>query len=230
MKKFSKRKKAWLEKIKEEQKYGLDDAIVLLKEFSKLKFNSTVDVIFLLGIDPSKGEQSVKGSCVLPHGTGKTVKVLVFAKGEKEKEARESGADFAGNQELIDKIQEGWLDFDRVVATPDMMSEVSKIGKILGPKGLMPNPKMDTVTMDVAGAIKRIKKGQVEFRNDKAANIHTSVGKIDFSIENLKENILSMVESVTKLKPATSKGIYLQKLHLSSTMGPGIEINLQDLN
>ena len=207
MKKFSKRKKAWLEKIKEEQKYGLDDAIVLLKEFSKLKFNSTVDVIFLLGIDPSKGEQSVKGSCVLPHGTGKTVKVLVFAKGEKEKEARESGADFAGNQELIDKIQEGWLDFDRVVATPDMMSEVSKIGKILGPKGLMPNPKMDTVTMDVAGAIKRIKKGQVEFRNDKAANIHTSVGKIDFSIENLKENILSMVESVTKLKPASSKSI-----------------------
>ena len=221
--------KILFKKIKEEQKYG-SDAIVLLKEFSKLKFNSTVDVIFLLGIDPSKGEQSVKGSCVLPHGTGKTVKVLVFAKGEKEKEARESGADFAGNQELIDKIQEGWLDFDRVVATPDMMSEVSKIGKILGPKGLMPNPKMDTVTMDVAGAIKRIKKGQVEFRNDKAANIHTSVGKIDFSIENLKENILSMVESVTKLKPATSKGIYLQKLHLSSTMGPGIEINLQDLN
>ena len=214
MKKFSKRKKAWLEKIKEEQKYGLDDAIVLLKEFSKLKFNSTVDVIFLLGIDPSKGEQSVKGSCVLPHGTGKTVKVLVFAKGEKEKEARESGADFAGNKELIDKIQEGWLDFDRVVATPDMMSEVSKIGKILGPKGLMPNPKMDTVTMDIAGAIKRIKKGQVEFRNDKAANIHTSVGKINFSTENLKENILSMVESVTKLKPATSKGIYLQKLHI----------------
>ena len=122
-----------------------------------------------------KGEQSVKGSCVLPHGTGKTVKVLVFAKGEKEKEARESGADFAGNLELIDKIQEGWLVFDRVVANPDMMSEVSKIGKILGPKGLMPNPKMDTVTMDVAGAIKRIKKGQVEFRNDKAANIHTSV-------------------------------------------------------
>ena len=230
MKKFSKRKKAWLEKIKEEQKYGLDDAIVLLKEFSKLKFNSTVDVIFLLGIDPSKGEQSVKGSCVLPHGTGKTVKVLVFAKGEKEKEARESGADFAGNKELIDKIQEGWLDFDRVVATPDMMSEVSKIGKILGPKGLMPNPKMDTVTMDIAGAIKRIKKGQVEFRNDKAANIHTSVGKINFSTENLKENILSMVESVTKLKPATSKGIYLQKLHISSTMGPGIEIKLQDLN
>ena len=207
MKKFSKRKKAWLEKIKEEQKYGLDDAIVLLKEFSKLKFNSTVDVIFLLGIDPSKGEQSVKGSCVLPHGTGKTVKVLVFAKGEKEKEARESGADFAGNKELIDKIQEGWLDFDRVVATPDMMSEVSKIGKILGPKGLMPNPKMDTVTMDIAGAIKRIKKGQVEFRNDKAANIHTSVGKINFSTENLKENILSMVESVTKLKPASSKSI-----------------------
>ena len=212
MKKFSKRKKAWLEKIKEEQKYGLDDAIVLLKEFSKLKFNSTVDVIFLLGIDPSKGEQSVKGSCVLPHGTGKTVKVLVFAKGEKEKEARESGADFAGNKELIDKIQEGWLDFDRVVATPDMMSEVSKIGKILGPKGLMPNPKMDTVTMDVAGAIKRIKKGQVEFRNDKAANIHTSVGKINFSIENLKENILSMVESVTKLKAS-----YLQRNLLAKT-------------
>ena len=230
MKKFSKRKKGWLEKIKEEQKYGLNDAIVLLKEFSKLKFNSTVDIIFRLGIDTSKGDQAVKGSCVLPHGTGKTVKVLVFAKGEKEKEARESGADFAGNQELIDKIQEGWLDFDRVVATPDMMAEVSKIGKILGPKGLMPNPKMDTVTMDIAGAIKRIKKGQVEFRNDKAANIHTSVGKINFSIENLKENILSMVESVTKLKPATSKGIYLQKLHLSSTMGPGIEINLQDLN
>ncbi len=230
MKKFNKRKKNWLEKIKQGEKYSLGKAIALLKEFSNLKFDPTVDLVFRLGIDPSKGEQVVKGSCLLPHGTGKTVKVLVFAKGEKEKEAREAGADFAGSQDLIEKIQGGWIEFDRVVATPDMMAEVSKIGKILGPKGLMPNPKMDTVTMDVSGAVKRIKKGQVEFRNDKTANIHTVVGKISFTAEKLKENILNVVEAVTKLKPATSKGIYLQKIYLSSTIGPGIEINLQDLN
>lgn len=230
MKKFNRRKKDWLEKIKEGEKYNLDEAIALLKEFSNLKFDSSADLIFRLGIDASKGEQTVKGSCVLPHGTGKTVKVLVFAKGEKEKEANDSGADFAGNQDLVEKIKGGWMEFDRVVATPDMMIEVSKIGKILGPKGLMPNPKMNTVTMDVAGAVKRIKKGQVEFHNDKSANVHTLVGKVSFAAEKLKENILAMVESVTKVKPATSKGIYLQKIYLSSAMGPGIEINLQDIN
>ena len=158
MKKFNRRKKDWLEKIKEGEKYNLDEAIALLKEFSNLKFDSSADLIFRLGIDASKGEQTVKGSCVLPHGTGKTVKVLVFAKGEKEKEANDSGADFAGNQDLVEKIKGGWMEFDRVVATPDMMIEVSKIGKILGPKGLMPNPKMNTVTMDVAVLLKESKK------------------------------------------------------------------------
>ncbi len=224
MTKISKAKKAWLTKVEEGKKYSLQEAIAILKEFSKVKFDASIDLVFRLGVDPKKGEQMIKGHCSLPHGTGKVDRVLVFAKGAKEQEAKQAGADFFGSTELIDKIQGGWLEFDRVVATPDMMAEVSKIGKILGPKGLMPNPKMDTVTMDVGGAVKRIKKGQIEFRIDKSANLHVLVGKISFSNQQITDNIAAILETVRKLKPPTSKGIYLQKLYISSTMGPGIEL------
>lgn len=230
MKKISKRKKGWLEKLKKGFKYDLDEAITLLKEFSKLKFDAGVDLAFCLGIDTKKSDQIVKGTCLLPNGTGKTVKVLAITKGEKEKEAKDAGADYVGNEEFINKIKEGWLDFDRVVATPDMMPEVGKIGKILGPRGLLPNPKMGTVTVDLAKIIKRIKKGMVEFKTDKSANLFLGIGKISFSEKKIKENVLNVVETITKLKPATSKGIYLKKIYLSSTMGPGIELNPQSLN
>lgn len=225
MTKISKKKKTWLEKIKPE-KHTLAQAVALLKEFSKTKFDASVELIFRLGIDPKKGEQMVKGNCVLPHGTGKVNRVLVFAKGEAEQKANKAGADFVGSDEFIKKVQEGWLDFERVVATPDMMAEVSKIGKILGPRGMMPNPKMGTVTMDVTGAIQKIKKGQIEFRVDKSANLHTLVGKVSFSEKQILENIEAVIETVKKLKPSTSKGIYLQRLFLSSTMGPGIELQV----
>ena len=230
MTKFSKKKKDWLEKIETGKKYLLDEAITLLKSLTPTKFDQSVDVVFCLGVDPKKNDQMVKGSCPLPHGTGKTIKILVFAKGEKEKEAKDAGADFVGNEELIKKIQAGWKDFDRVIATPDMMPEVSKLGKILGPRGLMPNPKMDTVTMDVATIIKRIKKGLVEFKTDKSGNLHLAVGKISFSEKNLNENILNVVEVITKMKPPTAKGIYLKNLYISSTVGPGIPINTQNLS
>ena len=222
---ISKRKKNWLEKIKAE-KYTLVQGISFLKEFSKTKFDSSVELIFCLGVDPKKGEQMVKGNCILPHGTGKVNRVIVFAKGQAEQNARQAGADYVGSDDLVKKIQEGWLEFDRVVATPDMMAEVSKIGKILGPRGLMPNPKMGTVTMDVAGAVKKIKKGQIEFRVDKTANLQMAVGKVSFSEKQILENIEAVIETVKKLKPPTSKGIYLQKLFLSSTMGPGIELQI----
>jgi large subunit ribosomal protein L1 len=225
MAKISKNKKSWLEKI-EAKKYSLPKAIALLKEFSKTKFDASVELVFRLGVDPKKGEQMVKGKCVLPHGTGKTTRVLVFAKGEAEQKAKKAGADYVGASELIEKIQGGWMDFDRVVATPDMMIEVSKIGKILGPRGMMPNPKMDTVTMDTAGVVQRIKKGQIEFRVDKSANIHTAVGKVSFTNEQILENIETVIATVNRLKPPTSKGIYLQRLFLSSTMGPGIELQV----
>ena len=227
MAKISKRKKEWTENIKED-KYLLPDAVALLKKYSTVKFNSSVELIFRLGIDPKKGDQVVKGNCVLPHGTGKVSKVLVFAKGEAEHKARKAGADFVGNKDLIEKIKDGWLEFDKVIATPDMMAEVSKIGKILGTKGMMPNPKMNTVTVDTATAIKKIKKGQIEFRNDKASNLHTFVGKINFNEKQILENVEAVIETVKKLKPATSKGIYLQRIFLSSTMGPSLELKISE--
>lgn len=225
MTKISKKKKSWLEKIGVE-KYVLPKAISLLKEFSKTKFDASIELVFRLGIDPKKGEQTVKGNCVLPHGTGKVVRVLVFAKGEAELKAQKAGADYVGSSDLIEKIKGGWLEFDRVIATPDMMADVSKVGKILGPRGLMPNPKMDTVTMDVTGAVQRIKKGQIEFRVDKSANIHMAVGKISFSEKQILENIEAVIDTIKRLKPPTSKGIYLQRGFLSSTMGPGIELQI----
>ncbi|MBI5286404.1 MAG: 50S ribosomal protein L1, partial [Deltaproteobacteria bacterium] len=178
-----------------------------------------------LGVDPKHPEQMVRGTVVLPHGTGKKVRVLVFAKGEKEKEAREGGADYVGAEDLIEKISQGWLEFDRVIATPDMMGAVGKIGKILGPRGLMPNPKLGTVTFDVGKTVKEIKAGKVEFKVDKAGNVHIPMGKVSFGAERLMENLIALLEGVVKAKPPSSKGVYLKAITLSTTMGPGVKVD-----
>ena len=178
-----------------------------------------------LGVDPKQSEQMVRGTVVLPNGTGKKVRVLVFAKGEKEKEAKDAGADFVGGEDLVDKISKGWLDFDAIVATPDMMGSVGKLGKVLGPRGLMPNPKLGTVTFDIARAVKDIKAGKVEFKIDKAGNVHVAFGKISFGVNKLKENFTVLLESIIKAKPSTSKGTYLRSITMSTTMGPGIKID-----
>lgn len=227
MKKLNKRQKTFQEKIDKMEVYPLKDALGLLKEVKSTKFDETVDVALRLGVDPRKADQMVRGTCSLPHGLGKEVRVLVFAKGEKEIEARDAGADYVGGAELVKKIQdEGWFEFDRVVATPDMMATVGKIGKLLGPRGLMPNPKVNTVTFDLDPVIKTIKAGQVEFRVDKKGNVHVPVGKISFEVEKLADNIQTFIDTVNRLKPSTAKGIYLQNISVSSTMGPGLKILL----
>ncbi|PCI29501.1 MAG: 50S ribosomal protein L1 [SAR324 cluster bacterium] len=228
MAKLSKKAKEWSKKIDSTKRYELTEAIKLVQEFSSAKFEERVDVSFRLGIDPRKSDQMVRGSCSLPNGTGKEVRVLVFARGEKEKEALEAGADFAGSDELVAKIQSGWLEFDRVVATPDMMAVVGRIGRVLGPRGLMPNPKVGTVTQNVGEIVKTIKQGQVQFRTDKGANVQTTVGLVSFSSEKLAENIQSFYESLVKLKPATAKGIYIKNISISSTMGPGVKIDISN--
>src|SRR5512139_1326944 len=205
--------------------YPLEDAIGLAQENIFAKFDETVDLAINLGVDPRKSVQMVRGTVVLPFGTGKTVRVLVFAKGEKEKEGRDAGADFAGAEDLVEKIQQGWLDFDKAVATPDVMGLVGKLGKILGPRGLMPNPKLGTVTFDIARAVKEIKGGKVEYRVEKAGIVHVPIGKASFDREKLVENALAVLKSVIRAKPATSKGRYLKKITVSSTMGPGIRID-----
>ncbi len=208
----------------------VNQLIDLIKTYSKVKFNETVDVVFRLGIDPRKSDQVVRGACSLPNGTGKTIRVLVFAKGDKAQAATEAGADYVGGNELAEKIQSGWLEFDRVVASPDMMAVVGKIGKILGPKGLMPNPKVGTVTMDVAGAVKNIKQGQVQFRTDKGSNVHVGVGKVDFDKQKLIENIISVQDVLLKLKPSVAKGTYIKNIAISSTMGPGVKVDPNSLS
>ena len=205
--------------------YPLEEAIGLAKESVFAKFDETVDLAINLGVDPRKSDQMVRGTVVLPHGTGKTARVLVFAKGEKEREAREAGADFVGTEDLVEKIQQGWLDFDKAVATPDVMGLVGKLGKILGPRGLMPNPKLGTVTFDIARAVKEIKGGKVEYRVEKAGIVHVPIGKASFDKEKLVENALAVLKSVIRAKPATSKGRYLKKITVSSTMGPGIKVD-----
>jgi large subunit ribosomal protein L1 len=185
-----------------------------------------VDMAFNLGVDPRKSDQMVRGTVVLPHGTGKTVRVLVFAKGEKEKEATEAGADFVGAEDLVEKIQKGWLDFDKAVATPDVMGLVGKLGKVLGPRGLMPNPKLGTVTFDIAKAVKEIKAGKVEYRTEKAGIIHVPIGKSSFAGEKLAENANAVIKSISKAKPAASKGKYIKKVTVSSTMGPGLKLDV----
>lgn len=205
--------------------YGIEEAMGLIKKTSKAKFDETVDLAVNLGVDPKQADQMVRGTVVLPHGTGKKVKILVFAKGEKEKEARDAGADYAGAEDLADKIQKGWTDFDTVVATPDIMGIVGKLGKILGPRGLMPNPKTGTVTFDIARAIKDIRAGKVEYRVEKAGIVHVPVGKASFDDAKLADNARAVLESILKAKPSSSKGKYLKAVSVSSTMGPGIKID-----
>ena len=217
------------EKIETGKEYLLGDAIKLVKESSYTKFDETVDLTVNLGVDPRKSEQMVRGTVVLPHGLGKKVRVLVFAKGEKEKEALDAGADYVGAEDLVDKITKGWLDFDKSIATPDIMGTVGKLGKILGPRGLMPNPKLGTVTFDVAKTVKEIKAGKVEYKTEKAGIVHVPVGKVSFDIEKLIDNAKTIINSIIKAKPATSKGRYLKKISVSSTMGPGIAIDIASL-
>lgn len=220
-----KKYKATRGKIDRSKYYELEEALNLLKEFSFAQFDESVDVAVRLGVNPRHADQMVRGTVLLPHGTGRETKVLVFAKGEKEKEATSAGADFVGAEDLVEKISKGWLEFDKAIATPDMMGMVGKIGKILGPRGLMPNPKMGTVTFNISEAVTELKKGKIEFKVDKAGIVHVAAGKISFAAEKLRENIASLTDTLIKLKPPTSKGIYLRGIALSTTMGPGIKIN-----
>lgn len=197
-----------------------------MKKASTAKFDETVEAAFRLGVDPKKADQQIRGAMVLPHGTGKTQRVLVFAKGDKAKEAEAAGADYVGDQEYISKINEGWFDFDVIVATPDMMAEVGKLGRVLGPKGLMPNPKTGTVTFEVEKAVQEIKAGKVEYRVDKAGNIHVPIGKVSFEDNQLVENFAAITETLVKAKPQASKGKYMRNAAISSTMGPGVRVDV----
>jgi large subunit ribosomal protein L1 len=199
--------------------------VSLIKSRAKAKFDETIDIAMNLGVDPKHADQMVRGGIVLPHGTGKTVRILVFAKGEKEKEAQAAGADHVGGDDLAKKIQEGWLDFDRVIATPDMMGVVGRLGKVLGPRGLMPNPKLGTVTMDVARAVAEQKSGKVEYRVEKAGVVHVSVGKKSFSADQLFDNATALIDALVRAKPASAKGHYLKKISISTTMGPGVRVD-----
>ncbi|MDX5474986.1 MAG: 50S ribosomal protein L1 [Bacillaceae bacterium] len=205
--------------------YSVTDAVELAKKTSIAKFDATVEVAFRLGVDPRKNDQQIRGAVVLPHGTGKTQRVLVFAKGEKAKEAEAAGADYVGDADFINKIQQGWFDFDVIVATPDMMGEVGKLGRVLGPKGLMPNPKTGTVTFDVTKAVNEIKAGKVEYRVDKAGNIHVPIGKVSFENEKLVENFATIYDTMLKVKPAAAKGTYVKNVTVTSTMGPGVKVD-----
>ncbi len=224
MAKRAKKYRALAEKIDRNKNYDLNEALGLAKEGATIKFDSSVDIAVNLGVDPRKADQNIRGSVVLPKGTGKKFRILVFAKGEKEKEATDAGAEFVGNDDLVKKIQGGWTDFDRVVATPDMMGTVGKLGKVLGPRGLMPNPKTGTVTFDVKQAIEQIQAGKVDFRVDKAGIIHASVGKASFSVEDLAANFKELMGTLVKMKPSTAKGVYVKGVSLSTTMGPGIKV------
>ncbi|WP_099364809.1 50S ribosomal protein L1 [Fredinandcohnia onubensis] len=225
---MAKRGKKYVEaaKLVERTKaYSVAEAIELVKKTSTAKFDATVEVAFRLGVDPKKADQQIRGAVVLPNGTGKTQRVLVFAKGEKAKEAEAAGADYVGDSEFINKINQGWFDFDVIVATPDMMGEVGKLGRVLGPKGLMPNPKTGTVTFDVTKAINEIKAGKVEYRIDKSSNIHVPIGKISFDDQKLIENFTTIYETMLKVKPSAAKGTYMKNVAVSSTMGPGVKVD-----
>jgi large subunit ribosomal protein L1 len=213
------------ERIDRNKRYDLEEGLRLVSECSYANFDESMDVAIRLGVDPRKADQMVRGSVLLPHGTGKTIRILVFAKGQKEKEAIDAGADYAGGEELIEKISGGGLEFDKAIATPDMMSSVGKLGKILGPRGLMPNPKVGTVTFDIGKAVTEIKSGKVEFKVEKAGIVHVAVGKVSFGGEKLMENIRALLEVIIRVKPPTSKGIYLKSIALSTTMGLGIKID-----
>lgn len=229
MSKIAKKMNAAAAKVDRSKSYTLQEGVDLVKGAVYAKFDETVDVAVRLGVDPRHADQMVRGAVVLPHGLGKEVRVLVFAKGEKEKEAKEAGADFVGAEDLVTKIQEGWFDFDTAIATPDMMGVVGKIGKLLGPRGLMPNPKVGTVTFDVGRAVKESKSGKVEFRVEKAGIVHAPVGKVSFSADLLKENLLALVDALVKAKPSAAKGTYIKKISVSSTMGPGVRLDIADV-
>jgi large subunit ribosomal protein L1 len=223
---LSKRYRAAAEKVDRSKTYALSEAIEILREWEGVKFDESVDLAINLGVDPKHADQMVRGALVLPHGVGKDPRVLVFAKGEKEKEAQEAGADYVGGEDLAKRIQEeGWLEFDRVIATPDMMSVVGRLGRILGPRGIMPNPKLGTVTMDVGNAVREHKAGKVEYRVDKGGIIHVSIGRCSFEADKLVENASLLIDVVIKAKPVASKGTYLKKISVSTTMGPGIRID-----
>jgi large subunit ribosomal protein L1 len=225
---MAKRGKKYLEaqKLVDRSKaYSVSEAMELVKKTSVANFDATVEAAFRLGLDPKKADQQIRGAVVLPNGTGKTQKVLVFAKGEKAKEAEAAGADYVGDTEYINKINQGWFDFDVIVATPDMMGEVGKLGRVLGPKGLMPNPKTGTVTFDVAKAVSEIKAGKVEYRLDRNGNVHVPIGKVSFDAEKLAENFTTIFETLLKVKPAAAKGTYMKNVTVTSTMGPGIKVD-----
>ena len=227
--KQGKKYKAAAEKIEVGKFYSLEEAVPILKQMEKAKFDETVLLSANLGVDPRHADQQVRGTVVLPHGTGKKVRVLVISRGEKEKEATEAGADFVGADEYIPKLREGWVDVDVIIATPDLMGEVGKLGKTLGPKGLMPNPKSGTVTFDVAKAVRDVKAGKIEYRVDKGSNIHVPVGKMSFDAEKLLENIKVLVTELLRVKPSSAKGRYLKSLTLSPTMGPSIKLDTQQV-
>jgi large subunit ribosomal protein L1 len=229
MSSVAKKKNAAREAIDRSKKFSLTDGLDAVLAATYAKFDESVDVAVNLGVDPRHADQMVRGTCVLPHGTGKTVRVLAFAKAEKEKEARDAGADYVGGEELAKKIQEGWLDFDKAVATPDMMAVVGKLGKILGPRGMMPNPKVGTVTFDIGKAVSELKGGKVEFRVEKAGIVHCPIGRVSFGSEKLVENLKALMESIIRLKPSASKGVYLRGVALSTTMGPGLKLDPQEI-
>lgn len=225
MAKIGKRLKAAQELVEAERLYSVPEAAQLLEQLPKAKFDETVDMAIRLGVDPRKAEENVRGVVSLPHGTGKDVRVVVFCTGDKVKEATAAGAEFAGAEDLVAKITGGWMDFDAAIATPDVMVQVGKIGKLLGPRGLMPNPKLGTVTFEVGKAVKAIKAGRVEYRVEKSGIVHVGVAKSSFGSEKIADNVHSLIDAIVKAKPRTSKGIYLQQIYLSSTMGPSIAID-----
>ena len=228
MAKLGKRLKVAKEKVDRSKKYALNEALDLVLESSQAKFDETIEVSIRLGVDPKQSDQQVRGAVSLPHGLGKQVRVLVFAKGPKEAEAKDAGADYVGSDDLVEKIQGGWLDFDKAIASPDMMATVSKVAKVLGPRGLMPNPKVGTVTMDVKKAVEAEKKGKLSFRVDKAGIIHAGIGRKSMGADKLMDNFTTFLSALMKAKPASSKGIYLRGISMSSTMGPGLKLDINN--
>lgn len=227
--KISKRRKAIEKKVDHKKEYTIPEAISKVKETATAKFDESIDIAIRLGVDPRQADQLIRGTVTLPHGTGKTMKVLVIAKPEKHEDAKNAGADFVGFEDYLAKIKEGWADCDVIIATPDVMSELGKLGKILGPKGLMPNPKSGTVTPDIAKAVKEVKAGRIEFRVEKAGIVHAAIGKASFDNKKLEENLMTFINQIIKMKPATAKGQYVKSLTLNSSMGPGFHINRSEV-